>query len=195
MKYDIRRLKTWRRVGIACLVLVISGIVGWLFEFICGFFHSGMSTLSWQGGNFLPWINMYSIGAFIILFTSYRFRHSPLKVFLISALFTGLFELVSGFILDYFFHHRYWNYSNEFLNIHGYTCLLTMICFGIGGLLLMYIIIPFLVKMSKKTPKKMFLTISILLCSIILVDEFYNFLVTKIFDVPRAIDIYKHMKF
>ena len=33
------------------------------------------------------------------------------------------------------------NYSNEFLNIHGYTCLLTMICFGIGGLLLMYIII------------------------------------------------------
>ena len=100
MKYDIRRLKTWRRVGIACLVLVISGIVGWLFEFICGFFHSGMSTLSWQGGNFLPWINMYSIGAFIILFTSYRFRNSPLKVFLISALFTGLFELISGFILE-----------------------------------------------------------------------------------------------
>ena len=193
MKYDIKRMKTWRKVGITCLIIVISGLVGWLFEFITSYFHSGMTKFHWKGGNFFPWINMYSIGAFIILFFCYNYRKNPYKVFLISALSTGIFELISGFVLDSFFGIRYWNYDNEILNIHGYTCIMTMISFGIGGLLLIYLIFPSLIKISKKTTKKIFLTISIFLCSLVLTDEIYIFLFTKLFDLPRAIEFYKHI--
>ena len=48
--------------------------------------------------------------------------------------------------------------------------------------------------------KKIFLIISLSLCSIILIDEFYNLLFARILKLPRAYDVYskigiKYVKF
>ena len=195
MEYDIKKLKIWQIVGVICLLIVITGIVGWLFEFISAYFHSGMTKFKWKGGNFLPWINMYMFGAIIMFFYSYKYRNNPIKVFFITALSAGIFELITGYILDKYFGIKYWDYKNELLNIGGYTCLATIIAFGAGGLLLMNVLLPFLVKISTKVPKRIFLTTSILLCLLFLSDEIYNFVFTKLFDLPRAIDVYKNIKF
>ena len=63
MKNYLEELETWQKIGIACLIIVISGFVGWLVEFM--FYYIDHGVLHWKGGNFLPWINIYSI-------TSYR---------------------------------------------------------------------------------------------------------------------------
>ena len=46
------------KLAIICLIIVISGIFGWLYEFIFYFFNSGMKTFYFRGANFLPWIIM-----------------------------------------------------------------------------------------------------------------------------------------
>jgi len=43
--------------------------------------------------------------------------------------------------------------------------------------------------------KKLFLIISISLCSIILLDEIYNLAIARIFDLPRASTVYKELGF
>ena len=53
-------------LGIFCLIIVITGVCGWLYEVIFYFFNSGMTTIYWRGGNFLPWINIYAIGAILV---------------------------------------------------------------------------------------------------------------------------------
>ena len=186
---DIKELEKWQIVGIACLVFVITGFVGWLVEF--GFYYLDNGIVYWKGGNFLPWINMYSIGALLVFIFTYKFRKKPLYVFLISVVILGMFEFLTGFVLFKCFGIRYWNYQDEFLNIGGYVCLISLVCIGIGGVFVMNFLIPLLTKISKIQSKKVFLFISIGLCALVLSDEIYNFFITKLFNLPTAIDFYR----
>ena len=77
-------------LGICCLIVVIAGMFGWLYEFIFYYFNSGMKEFYWRGGNFLPWINIYAIGAVIIYLFTYKKRKNPLFVFSISVIASGI---------------------------------------------------------------------------------------------------------
>ena len=181
-------------VGILCLIIVISGIFGFIYEYIFYYFNSGMKEFYYRGGNFLPWINIYAIGSLMIYFITFRFRKSPLKIFIMSILITGILELVSGYVMYNFFNFRCWDYNTEILNfgnIGGYVCLRSVLFFGISSLLLIYVIVPLVFSIANKMNKKLFLIISIGLCSIFLIDELYNLVIARIFSLPRASDVYK----
>ena len=62
------KLQPYQKLGIIFLLVVISGFFGWVYEFIFYFFNGGMQEWYMQGGNFLPWINIYAIGAVLIIF-------------------------------------------------------------------------------------------------------------------------------
>ena len=158
-----------------------------------------MKEFYWRGGNFLPWINIYATGSIMIYLFTYKYRKSALKVFLISTISTGILEYFSGlgmYVLGDGF--RCWDYNNEILNfgnINGFVCLRSVLFFGLSSLILIYIIVPFCFYLAKKMNKKLFLIISISLCSIILLDEIYNLAIARIFDLPRASTVYKELGF
>ena len=186
-------------LGIFCLIIVISGVFGFIYEYIFYYFNSGMEMFYWRGGNFLPWINIYAIGAIFIYILTYKHRKNPLKVFLIALITTGILEYIAGLLMyvigDGF---RCWDYNNEILNfgnINGFVCLRSVLFFGISGLLLIYLIVPLCFSLATKLNKKTFLIISITLCSIILFDELYNLIFARILSLPRASDIYKEIGF
>lgn len=185
--------------GIFCLIIVIAGVFGFVYEVIFYYFNEGMQDIYWRGGNFLPWINIYAIGSVMIYLLTYRFRKKPHKVFLISSISTGILEYIAGagmYIIGDGF--RCWNYNTEILNfgnIHGFVCLRSVMFFGLSALLLIYLIVPLCFYLAQKMNKKMFLIISISLCSIFLIDEIYNLLIARMFSLPRASDIYKEIGF
>ena len=198
-KYMNNKLKLtkYQKISIFCLTVVISGSFGWLYEYIFYYFNFGMTKFYWQGGNFLPWINIYAIGAFLIMILTHNYKKDPLKVFLISVISTGLLEYFSGLAIYKLQDGlRYWDYNTEILNfgnIGGFVCLRSVLFFGISALLLVYIIVPLLIYISKKIKPKTFLIISIILLSIVLFDEFYNLIFAKILNLPRAKDIYENI--
>lgn len=185
-------------LGIFCMIIVIGGLFGFIYEFIFYYFNGGMKEFYWRGGNFLPWINIYATGSIMIYALTYRLRKKPLKVFLISFVSSGILEYFSGLGMYLITHTRCWDYNSEILNfgnIGGFVCLRSVLFFGISALLLIYVIVPFCFYLAQKLPKKVFLTISIILCSIILIDEFYNLLFARILHLPRASTIYKKLGF
>ena len=103
-----------------------------------------------------PWLPVYGIGA--VLFSlvlsgiplsfpaKKRQKNHPIKVFFLSALFGSGLELIIGWFLDVVWQLRYWNYSDYFLNFHGYICLVSAVCFGIAGVLWICVISPALTK-------------------------------------------------
>ena len=183
--------------GIICLIIVISGIFGFIYEFIFYYFNFGMKDFYYRGGNFLPWINIYAIGAVFIYFFTYKYRKKPIKVFLISMITSGILEYIGGLLLYKVGNgFRCWDYNTEilnFLNINGFVCLRSVLFFGISALLLIYLIVPICFILANKLDKKLFLIISISICSIFLMDEIYNLLVARIFNLKRASDIYKSL--
>lgn len=183
-------------IGIFCLLVVITGMFGFLYEFIFYYFNGGMKTFYWRGGNFLPWINIYATGSFMIYFLTYKDRKKPLKVFLVGVITTGILEYFSGLGMDKIAGKRCWDYSQEILgalNINGYVCLRSMLVFGVFSLLLIYLVLPLIFYIAKKSNKKVFITTSIILCSIIMIDEFYNLLIARIFHLPRAYNVYSKL--
>ena len=160
-------------IGIFCLLVVITGMFGFLYEFIFYYFNGGMKTFYWRGGNFLPWINIYATGSIMIYLLTYKDRKKPLKVFLVSVITTGILEYFSGLGMDKIAGKRCWDYSQEILgglNINGYVCLRSVLVFGVFSLLLIYIVLPLIFYIAKKSNKKVFVTTSIILCYIIMID-------------------------
>ena len=191
------KYEKWQIIGITCLIIVLSGIFGWTYEYIFYYFNFGMEKFYWQGGNFLPWINIYATGSTMILLLTYKVKKNPLLVFLIAFLSTGILEYVSGYaIYELCDGLRLWNYNEEILNfgnIGGFVCLRSVLFFGLSGLFLVYGMVPFCIWLSKKMNKKLFLILAISLCSIILFDEFYNLVFARVLDLPRATQVYRDL--
>lgn len=186
-------------LGIFCLIIVITGIFGWAYEFIFYFFNGGMKEFYWRGGNFLPWINIYATGSIMIYLLTYKHRKKPFRIFLTSFISTGILEYFSGLGMYVFGNGmRCWDYNSEILNfgnIHGFVCLRSVLFFGLSSLLLMYVIVPLCFYIARHMNKKLFLTISITLCSIIMFDELYNLIFARVLNLPRAYDVYSKIGF
>ncbi len=185
-------------LAILCLIIVIAGIFGFLYEVIFYYFNSGMTDIFWRGGNFLPWINIYAIGAILIFFLAYPKRKKPMSVFFISIITTGILEYMGGWIMEHIMHVKCWDYNTEILSfgsINGYVCLRSVLIFGISSLLLIYVIVPSCFYLAKKMDKKKFLIFSYTLCFIFLFDELYNLVFARILNLPRASEIYKELGF
>ena len=185
-------------LGIFCLIIVISGMFGWLYEVVFYYFNSGMTEIYWRGGNFLPWINIYAMGAILIYVLTYKKRKNPLFVFIVSMISTGILEYIGGAFMEHIMHIKCWDYTNEILsfgNINGYVCLRSVLVFGLSALLLMYLIVPLCFYLAKKMPKKAFLILSYTICAVFLFDELYNLIFANLLNLPRASEIYKELGF
>ncbi len=194
------KLERWQWVGILMLTWVFAGFFGWVYEFIFYFFDAGTGEFYMQGGNFLPWINIYAIGAILILVLVHKFKlkRYPWAVFLVSVVATGVLEFVAGWLIYTIGGGtRYWDYNTEILNfgnIEGFVCLRSVLFFGISALFLVYMMVPFFTWVSRRLPKKVFLSLAILLFTIVMADEIYNILASKVFtNLVDATEVYKEM--
>ena len=190
---EAAKLDKGQQVGVLLLIIVISGFVGWLWEFLIAEFKGGFQNLYVNGGNILPWMNLYAYGAVVLLLTSYRLRKHPWAVFASGAIVTGLLEWLAGWLVYTVGNGtRYWDYSESWIgvgHINGFVCPASACAFGLGALLLVYFILPHCIRLAKQIPKRTFLIIAISLFAVIMIDDLAN-LTLKNLDMPTAQDFY-----
>jgi uncharacterized membrane protein len=150
-----------QNIWLYLLVMIISGIMGFVYEEI--FYLFDLGYLVKRGSTYGPWIPIYLFGGLFLTLIVYRFRKKPIIVFLMSLLVTGLLEFLTGFVLLKCFNLRLWDYNNEILNfgnIGGFICLRSVLLFAFAGLFLVYFVIPLLIKLIKKANQKILEIIS-----------------------------------
>ena len=193
----MKELNKKQIITVICLLIVISGIIGWVYEFFFYYMNSNFTTFYYRGGNFLPWINIYMYGSFLILFLTRKVKDKPILVFLISLVTTGILEFFSGYILyGVLGWTKCWDYNQEILsfgNIGGYVCLRSVLVFAFAGLLLVYVIVPLLIKLVKSKYLKTLFIVSIILASIVLLDEVYNLFIYKLLNLPNSETVYTNL--
>ena len=191
------KLERWQWVGIIMLLVVFAGFFGWVYEFIFYYFDGGTGEFYMQGGNFLPWINIYAIGAVLIVLACWKIRKYPWAVFLLSMLIAGIVEFVGGWLVYTIGNGtRYWDYNTEiwnFGNIEGFVCLRSVLVFGFSAMFLIYAVVPFFLWLMGRMSKRAFLTLAICLFAIVMVDEVYNLLASKFFGWPDAMDFWRNL--
>ena len=191
------KLEKWQWAGLMMLLAVFAGCFGWLYEFIFYFFDAGTGEFYMQGGNFLPWINIYAIGAVLIVASCWRLKKYPWAVFLLSMTVAGIVEFVGGWLVYTIGNGtRYWDYNTEILNfgnIGGFVCLRSVLFFGVSALFMMYAVVPFFLWLMRRMSKRAFLTLAISLFAIVMIDEVYNIMASKFFGWPGAPEFWQAM--
>ena len=118
-----------------------------------------------------PWLPIYGWTMLIIILLSKKIKNKPL-LFLVIFLLCGIIEYSTSYFLEYFYHTRWWDYTNYPLNINGRTSIEVLMVFSSLALLSKKYVVPFLDKIYEKINPK-FLTIAL---SIILLLHLMDFI-------------------
>lgn len=122
---------------------VIYSVVGWIWE-------SAYCTAvehSWQNRGFLygPYCPIYGTGIVGIMLLWHRVLEQGrtpawYEVFLVVMVGSAVLEYATHWALEKLFHAYWWDYSNMPLNLNGRICLPASVFFGLGGLLVVYVL-------------------------------------------------------
>ena len=177
-KHQRKRLDTLnytRRYSIWSLIAIFftAAIIGWLFEVTLHIIEQGefVKRGVLQG----PWLPIYGYGCILILTVLYKFRKKPLKEFFLIIILCGIVEYCTGVYLEHTFNGtRWWDYSGYFLNIHGRVCAEGLLVFGLGGIILVYMLAPLIDNLLKRVNPKKLIVICCILLSLFIFDHIYS---------------------
>ena len=93
---------------------------------------------------------IYGIGAVIIIIFSQYFNKNNFTLFLGGYLIGSIAEYLTSFLVEMVMHTKWWDYSNNILNINGRICLLYSVFWGILTIFLVKKFNPFLDQMINK---------------------------------------------
>lgn len=114
-----------------CWFLLIYSFIGWIIEVIYQAVVKGkILNRGFLNGPVCP---VYGFGmSAVLLFYNLINYDNVFVVFLEGIVLTTAIELFAGFILDKFFHARWWDYSKMPFNLNGYICLAFSIIWGLA---------------------------------------------------------------
>ena len=99
-----------------------------------------------------PWLPIYGSGAAVITVVIKGLAPLEFSVgttFAVSFLLCGFLEYMTSYILEKRFHARWWDYSQKPMNLHGRVWIGNLILFGLGGVVIVDLINPLLLRLSE----------------------------------------------
>ena len=134
----------------AVWIFIIYAFLGWCSEVAFAAVNKGkFVNRGFLNGPVCP---IYGVAMHIVVLCLWNLRDRPLLLFLGSALLTTSLEFVTGFVLERFFHDKWWDYSDMPFNIKGYVCLKFTILWGLAASFIIGAIHRFIYMLIEKTP-------------------------------------------
>ena len=128
-----------------------------------------------------PVCPIYGVGVLLMIFLLSKFTDTPLALFVLAIFIFMILEYFTSYVMEKLFNARWWDYSDQKFNLNGRICLETTIPFGLGGMLVMYVVNPFITKLLDKIPQNIIIILGIILLVIFVVDCILSFsVITKI---------------
>ena len=149
-------------------VFIIGSIIGYILEMIVGLVQNG-HFVSKQGLLYGPFSQVYGVGLAVYYLVIPK-NKKWIQIFLISMFFGGIVEYLFSYFQEFLFGTVSWDYKNLLFNINGRTSLLHCIYWGIGGILFVKFIRPYIEKLDNLYNKKLSLIITIAVAIFILFD-------------------------
>lgn len=174
------------KIFIYISLFLIYSFIGWLTE-VSAFLISDKKFVN-RGFMVGPVVPIYGTGGMLITLFLTRYYNEPVTLFCMAVIVCSILEYFTSYLMEKLFKTRWWDYSNKKFNINGRICLNNLILFGIMGLIMIYLVNPFLINMLEKIdPLVLKIIISILLI-VFLTDLFLSLsIISKIKNVGKTV--------
>ena len=173
---------------------VLYSAIGWAYESIlCSITQRKLVNRGFLVGPVCP---VYGFGALIIIFCLGGEKDNLLTLFLSSMVLTTVLEYLTSWLLETFFHAKWWDYSKYRFNLNGRVCLLGAVVFGVLSVLLIQWIHPFISGLvAKMNPVFMLwhggVIFGVLVCDLIFTVRSILKLNGKLQEIQTAINDFK----
>ena len=151
------------------LLFLLYSVIGYIVEVFCVSILNKKLVLN-RGYLIGPYIPIYGIGAMMMLFFLSKYKNDIFVLFIMSIFICTALEYITSFLMEKIFKLRWWDYSEKKFNINGRVCLENGILFGLGGVLVVKIINPYLENIIFSLPKLFNLILGITLMIIFTLD-------------------------
>lgn len=172
-----------RKISEYVLFFWVYAVIGWIYEVVLETFiyRWGFSN---RGVLFGPWLPVYGFGATVFLLLWYRLvKGKTVKrkicmipvIFLLTMATATLIELIASYLLEWFTGSWPWQtYADYKYNFQARIALSTSIRFGIGGVLFLYVIQPFLDILAAKMKDKTVIITAVTIVTVLAADLVYT---------------------
>ena len=124
------------------LLFYVSAVLGWMMEVTAKLIQ--FRRFINRGFLIGPYCPIYGVGSVLITALLSRHADDPFVVFVMAMALCGTLEYLTSYAMEKLFHARWWDYSQRRFNLNGRVCAGTLIPFGLLGLLMVYLVKPFL---------------------------------------------------
>ena len=150
-------------------------IFGWLWE---GFLYLFKDDIYVNRG-FMngPWLPIYGMGGIMLELLFHKWRDRPFMIFVSSMLLCTVLEYLAGWYLELTWGVKWWDYSDMPWNLHGRICVFSSLLFGVGGMLLVWVISPLIYLLYRKIPVKIRVLLGLSAIAVFAADAAYSAMV------------------
>lgn len=170
-KSNITRKKL-PRVYLYFIYFILFAFIGWLLETCFSFYALGHFTK--RGFLYGPLCPIYGWGALILIMFFGRYRKNNLKLFIYAAIVFTAFEYLVSYGMEALFSLKWWDYTEEFMNLNGRVSIFYTFAWGIIAILFINFIYPFFKKklnvLLSKIPYKVQVTAVYILFAVFITD-------------------------
>ena len=147
-------------------------VFGWLWEGFLYLFKDDM----YVNRGFLtgPWLPIYGVGGVMLELLLRRWRDRPLLIFGFSMIVCTALEYLAGWYLELTWKVKWWDYSALPCNLQGRICLYSALLFGVGGMLLVWLVSPLFSSFYRRIPWKIQVGAGILAVVLFTADAAYS---------------------
>lgn len=117
-----------------------------------------------------PLCPIYGVGVSAVIVLLEPFRENWLLLYLASVVLVTLIEGLTGWFLDRIFHHKWWDYSKQPMNIGGYVCVLFSLIWGVACVFIIKAAHPLIHKALSLLPEFIGMALIIILCAVLAAD-------------------------
>lgn len=155
------------------LMFFTFAFIGWVWEVSLHLISDGVFVN--RGVLHGPWLPIYGGGGMLILMLLYRFRKNPALEFVLTVVVCGTVEYFTSWWLEMAHDgQKWWDYSGYFLNLNGRICAEGLLTFGLGGMLIVYVVAPLLDQIFKRMKTRYMITLCVILGTIFIIDNAYS---------------------
>ena len=149
-------------------IVLVYSFLGWCCEVAFAAVRRGIFVnRGFLNGPVCP---IYGFGVLIVLLVLEPVKDNLALLFFGSMVLTSALEFFIGFIMEQFFHDKWWDYSENPFNIKGYICLEFSLVWGAACVLVVDVIHPMIFKLICAIPEKLSLWLMVFFTAVLISD-------------------------
>ena len=155
------------------LAFMLYSFLGWCVEVLLTFSRS--KRFVDRGFLLGPYCPIYGFGGIFIVSLLNKYMDSPLVLFILAMVISLVLEYLTSYFMELIFKARWWDYSSKKFNINGRVCLEYAVPFGLGGVIIMYLVHPLFMGLLVKLEGVALIIVGTIILSLFLVDNIVSF--------------------